>query len=116
VKLRDLDFADPRWPAHRHIDLLPAARGGGAGRRLVGAWFDRLRGLGVGGCHLATLAENTGAISFFEAVGFRRHGEPVLIPGLRTRAGGRMHEQIMVVDLARPTRSELGFRASDRRR
>lgn len=99
VKLRDLEFADPRWPAHLHIDLLPEARGAGAGRRLVGAWFDRLRERGIGGCHLQTMAENTGAIAFFEAMGFRALGPPHLVPGLRTRAGARMHTHVMVIDL-----------------
>ena len=99
VKLRDLEFEDPRWPAHLHIDLLPEARGGGAGRRLVHAWLDRLRELGVPGCHLQTMSENANAIAFFGAVGFRRLGRPVLIPGLRTRLGYRLHEQVMVIDL-----------------
>jgi ribosomal protein S18 acetylase RimI-like enzyme len=86
---------DPRFPAHLHIDLLPAARGRGAGRGLVEAWLDRLRALGSPGCHLGTLAENTSAIRFFERMGFARHGPPTLVPGLRTRAGARMHQQLM---------------------
>lgn len=99
VKLSDFDFADPRWPAHLHIDLLPPARGGGAGRQLVQGWFAMLRDRGITGCHLGTMAENTGAIAFFTAMGFRRFGAPQLIPGLRARDGGRMHSQTMVVDL-----------------
>jgi len=100
VALRDLEFRDPRWPAHLHVDLLPHGRGQGAGRRLVAAWFARLRTLGVGGCHLQTLAENTSAIAFFETVGFRRHGGAPLVQGLRTRTGERLHLQAMVIDLA----------------
>jgi hypothetical protein len=42
------------------------------------------------------MAENAGAIAFFEAVGFRRHGDPAHAPGFRTREGGRMHVQLMV--------------------
>jgi ribosomal protein S18 acetylase RimI-like enzyme len=99
VKLRDLEFADPRWPAHLHIDLLPEARGAGGGRRLVDAWFAMLRAHGITGCHLQTMAENTGAIAFFRATGFREHGDPQLVPGLRTRAGERMHTQVMVIEL-----------------
>lgn len=99
VKASDLDFHDARWPAHLHIDLLPVARGRGAGRRMVSAWLDRLRSAGIGGCHLQTMAENTNAIAFFETVGFRRFGEPQLIPGFRTRAGERLHIQTMVCDL-----------------
>jgi ribosomal protein S18 acetylase RimI-like enzyme len=99
VRLRDLELTDPRWPAHLHIDLLPEARGRGAGRLLVGAWLDRLRDLGVPGCALQTMSENAGAIEFFSAVGFRRLGRPVLIPGFRTRLGYRLHQQVMVIDL-----------------
>lgn len=98
VNLRDLEFADPRWPAHLHIDLLPHARGIGAGRRLVHAWFDRLRALGVSGCHLQTLAENTRAIAFFQSVGFRQLGMPTLVQGLRTGSGARLHLQVMVTE------------------
>jgi len=99
VDLRDLEFRDPRWPAHLHIDLLPHARGFGAGRQLVTAWFARLRGVGVEGCHLQTMAENAPAITFFEALGFRRHGGVPVVQGLRTRTGERLHLQAMVNDL-----------------
>jgi ribosomal protein S18 acetylase RimI-like enzyme len=99
VDPRDLEFRDPRWPAHLRIDLLPYARGRGAGRQLVTAWFDRLRSLGVGGCHLQTTGENTSAVAFFEALGFRRRGPVPVVPGLPTRAGERLHLQAMVIDL-----------------
>jgi hypothetical protein len=58
-----------------------------------------LRERGISGCHLGTMAENTRAIGFFTAMGFRRLGDSQLIPGLRTREGGRMHEQVMVTEL-----------------
>ena len=87
---------DPRWPAHLHIDLLPVARGGGVGSRLLGEWLTRLRTEGAAGCHLETMAENTSAISFFEHMGFRREGEAVAMPGMRSRDGGRLHVQSMV--------------------
>jgi hypothetical protein len=45
------------------------------------------------------MAENTRAIRFFDSAGFARHGEPVLVPGMRLRAGGRMHVQMMVQSL-----------------
>jgi ribosomal protein S18 acetylase RimI-like enzyme len=96
---RTIGFSDPDYPAHLHIDLMPAARGGGAGRRLIAAWFERLADLGVTGCHLETFAENTGAVAFFEAVGFRRAGPPALIPGFRRRGAPRMHTQAMVADV-----------------
>ena len=102
VSLRDLEFADPRWPAHLHIDLLPEARGVGAGRRLVQAWFALLQEVGIVGCHLQTLAENSRAVAFFEAVGFRRLGMPQLVQGLRTRTGERLHLQVMVTEVSPP--------------
>lgn len=99
VRPGDLAFDDPAYPAHLHINLLPVARGQGVGARLVRRWLDQLRLDGVPGCHLQTMAENTGAVAFFEAMGFRRHGEPVPAPGERTRAGARTHIQRMVIDL-----------------
>ena len=95
------EVPDPRWPSHLHINLLPEARRGGVGTRLVQAWFARLRGLGSPGCQLTTMAENARAIAFFERNGFRRHGEAVLLPGMRLRSGERMHLQVMVCELAR---------------
>jgi ribosomal protein S18 acetylase RimI-like enzyme len=96
------ELLDPRWPSHLHINLLPEARGKGAGRGLMEAWIGRLRRLGSPGCHLGTLAENTRAIEFFRAMGFTTYGAPLLVPGLRRREGGRMHQQLMVRDLAHP--------------
>ncbi len=87
---------DPRWPAHLHIDLLPRCRGRGVGRALVRGWLERLAADGVAGCHLETMAENTGAVAFFESMGFERHGDPHPVPGFRTPAGGRLHVQLMV--------------------
>jgi ribosomal protein S18 acetylase RimI-like enzyme len=94
------ELRDRRWPAHLHINLLPAARGKGAGRGLVEAWLARLRALGSPGCHLGTLAENTSGIAFFRSVGFAAHGAPTRVPGMRTRDGRRMHAQLMVRSLA----------------
>jgi GNAT superfamily N-acetyltransferase len=96
---RQLEFADPRWPAHFHVDLLERARGLGAGRRLVQRWLESLQDRGVHGCHAQTFAENTGALAFFEATGFRRFGEPAVVQGLRSPAGARLHTQVVVRDL-----------------
>jgi ribosomal protein S18 acetylase RimI-like enzyme len=94
------ELRDPRWPSHLHIDLLPEGRGVGAGSGLMRAWLERLSTLGSPGCHLVTLAENRNAIAFFERMGFRRHGPPSLLPGMRTRKGARMHEQILVREVS----------------
>jgi ribosomal protein S18 acetylase RimI-like enzyme len=100
VRIADYEFADPAFPAHLHINLLPTARGTGAGGRLVRSWLDDLRDADVPGCFLQTLAENSNAIAFFEAMGFTRRGNPVLAPGERTRDGARTHIQTMVQVLA----------------
>lgn len=92
---------DDRWPAHLHIDLLPSVRGRGVGAALLRTWLGRLEALGVPGCHLQTLAENLRAIAAFESVGFERMGAPTMAPGLRTRAGGRHHVQLLVRSTAR---------------
>jgi ribosomal protein S18 acetylase RimI-like enzyme len=92
-------LGDPRWPAHLHINLLPEARRRGIGRRLMDRWLARLRASASPGVHLGTFAENAKARPFFEACGFRRHGEPMRVPGMRTREGGRMHAQWMVCSL-----------------
>lgn len=89
------DFADPRWPAHLHINLAPEARGTGAAARLMNLWLDRLVEAGSVGCHLQTLVENTRAVRFFERMGFVRHGPNPLVPGIRYQ-GRRMHQQTMV--------------------
>jgi len=93
-------FIDDRWPAHLHINLLPAGRGQGLGTELVHRWLATLRSDGVPGCHLETWAENTDAKAFFEAMGFTRRGEPTLMPGFRSRTGGRHHIQLMVQSLS----------------
>jgi RimJ/RimL family protein N-acetyltransferase len=93
-------FLDDRWPAHLHINLLPAGRGQGLGTELVHRWLATLRSDGVPGCHLETWAENADASAFFEAMGFTRRGEPTLMPGFRSRTGGRHHLQLMVQSLS----------------
>lgn len=82
---------DEHYPSHLHIDLMPSVRGAGVGRRLVDGFLERLTIAGSPGCYLETLAENTTAVAFFGACGFEVHGAPVLVPGLRTRHGGRLH-------------------------
>jgi ribosomal protein S18 acetylase RimI-like enzyme len=90
------DFIDPRWPAHLHIDLLPAARGTGLGAALMERWLRRLREAASPGCHLLTLVENTRALKFFEKSGFRNHGNPTLVGGMRGKRGERLHQRVMV--------------------
>ncbi|UCF61602.1 MAG: GNAT family N-acetyltransferase [Anaerolineaceae bacterium] len=96
------EVSDPRWPSHLHINLLPAARGNGTGRRLMQAWLARMRSVGSPGCHLGVFAENTNAIAFFRHMGFELYGHPLLVPGMRLTSGARMHLQLMVLTLDSP--------------
>ena len=59
-----------QYPAHMHIDLLPAAQGQGWGRALVARLLDTLRARGVTGLHLVASAENAGAAAFYTRLGF----------------------------------------------
>ncbi|WP_243074069.1 GNAT family N-acetyltransferase [Microbacterium sp. SS28] len=58
------------YPAHLHIDLLPELQGQGWGRRLIDTLCTALREHGVPGLHLVADANNTGALAFYERLGF----------------------------------------------
>ncbi|MGI8748630.1 MAG: GNAT family N-acetyltransferase, partial [Deinococcus sp.] len=60
----------PQYPAHLHIDLLPAAQGGGHGRRLMETLFGRLREGGAAGVHLGVGRSNVRAQGFYARLGF----------------------------------------------
>lgn len=60
------------YPAHLHIDLLPEAQGAGLGRRLVETLRDALAIRAVPGLHLGVDPINTGAVAFYERLGFAR--------------------------------------------
>jgi len=60
----------PTYPAHLHIDLLPACRGHGTGRRLVEHLCEHLASKGVPGVMLNVANDNTGAKHFYEKCGF----------------------------------------------
>ncbi len=62
------------YPAHLHLNLDAAARGCGAGRRLLEAFMEQARAAGIPGLHAWVRADNTGALSFFEHAGFRELG------------------------------------------
>jgi ribosomal protein S18 acetylase RimI-like enzyme len=89
------ELDDPRLPAHLHVNLLPRARGTGAGRGLMELWFARLHATGTPGCYLQTLVENHRAVRFFERMGFVGYGPTPAVPGLR-HEGGRVHQLTMV--------------------
>ena len=58
------------FPAHLHIDLLPAAQGKGVGRTLIEAACALLAAQGVRGVHLVAPTANAGAVAFYPRVGF----------------------------------------------
>jgi ribosomal protein S18 acetylase RimI-like enzyme len=60
-----------RYPAHLHINLLPASRGFSLGRRLLEAYLNQLRELGLPGVHLNTTSQNVAACHLYERMGFR---------------------------------------------
>lgn len=60
------------YPAHLHVDLLPAAQGAGWGRALLTRFFAAVRDAGAPGVHLGVDPGNTRAVAFYEHLGFRR--------------------------------------------
>ena len=58
------------FPAHLHIDILPAYQSKGIGSRLIKAFCDNLKEQGVKGVMLIVGTENEGARRFYERNGF----------------------------------------------
>lgn len=58
------------YPAHLHIDLLPAAQGQGWGRKMIDTLRARLRELDVPGVHLGVGAANANGVAFYRRYGF----------------------------------------------
>lgn len=75
--LRALRFPSPHapwnlYPAHLHLNLLPAARGPGLGlgRRRLEAHLRALEAAGVPGVQLSTTRENAAALILYRTCGF----------------------------------------------
>ncbi len=75
------------YPAHLHIDLLPAVRGQGLGRTLITWQLDRLAVLDAHGVHLGVDPRNAAAIAFYERLGFTRWGSDPDVVTLVRRLG-----------------------------
>lgn len=58
------------YPAHLHIDLLPAYQRSGHGRALMTAFLDAARRAGADRVHLGMLTSNTPARAFYDRLGF----------------------------------------------
>ena len=59
-----------QYPAHLHIDLLPAVQRAGHGRRLMETFFAAAARAGAAGVHVCVVAENVPAIGFYQHLGF----------------------------------------------
>ena len=59
------------YPAHGHIDLLAEARGRRIGSRGMRLLMARLAAAGARGMHLQVSPTNSGALRFYETLGFR---------------------------------------------
>ena len=58
------------WPAHLHIDLLPAYQRRGLGRQLIETFLAALREAGVRAVHLGVATRNVKARAFYDRLGF----------------------------------------------
>jgi ribosomal protein S18 acetylase RimI-like enzyme len=58
------------YPAHLHINLAAVYRGQGIGRRLITAYLDQCRAVGVTGVHLSTTDQNATAVHLYHKMGF----------------------------------------------
>ena len=65
------------YPAHLHIDLLPAVQGAGHGRRLMQTFCRAVARAGAVGVHVAVVSSNCKALEFYRHLGF----EPLPVPG-----------------------------------
>lgn len=59
------------YPAHLHIDLLPAYQRRGHGRALIRRFLAALTAAGVPAVHLGMAPANTAARAFYDRLGFR---------------------------------------------
>ncbi|WP_031082315.1 GNAT family N-acetyltransferase [Streptomyces sp. NRRL WC-3549] len=64
------------YPAHLHIDLLPAWQRRGFGRELMDTFLGALRDKGVEAVHLSMLTANTAARAFYDRLGFHEIAVP----------------------------------------
>lgn len=77
------------YPAHLHIDLLPAYQRQGHGRALMRAFLSTLSRNGIPAVHLGMVTANTAARAFYDRVGF--HEIPVADAGPVTYLGRATH-------------------------
>lgn len=78
------------YPAHLHIDLLPAWQGRGHGRALMHTLLRALQDKGVPAVHLSMVTANTPARAFYDRLGFHEIAVPE--PGPVTYLGRTTRE------------------------
>jgi len=101
-----LDDLYDRYPAHLHINLLPACQSRGAGSELLALFESRVRAAGARGIHLVTSERNLKALPFY-----RKHGyapERTLAPGLWSDAPDA-RAIVFVKDLRGAQRGGVGY-------
>jgi len=59
------------YPAHLHIDILPAYQGHGLGGKLLDALYKKLGSMGIKGIHLTCGKHKLNAIKFYEKHGYK---------------------------------------------
>ena len=59
-----------QFPAHLHVDLLPAFQGAGYGRALMATFCGAVANAGAAGVHVTVVADNVPAIGFYRRLGF----------------------------------------------
>lgn len=62
------------YPAHLHINLLPAAQSGGWGRKMIETELNSLRAAGAKGMHLGLSLTNDRAYGFYKHIGLSEIG------------------------------------------
>lgn len=100
------------YPAHLHINLIPAARRRGVGERLVTLFVAEVERRELAGVHATVLADNEPARRFFTRLGF----SPLFLqPALRPPARpGRLDEKIVYGKGLRLSRAPSRFRTTPR--
>lgn len=58
------------YPAHLHINILPAYQSMGIGERLLSAFESNIKGK-AHGIHLSTTSKNTKAVQFYQKMGYK---------------------------------------------
>lgn len=88
------------YPCHTHSNFKPGSRGGGVGTQMFYQLFDHYKLQGVRGMHALVMESNTKTLRWAERkLGYRVHGEPFVVPGMRDAEGKHMRIQMILREL-----------------